>query len=628
MRRLKNLIRKLYEKKVSSTGLAVFRMLYALILFLEVRFMHQHKELIFDIIPFVEENGVNNDLVLTAWMIILVLLFFGAFTRWMAVLNWVLTLVFLSETHYFEYHMHYAYQGINLLLIFIPMSRSLSLDHLFKKLKYSNSRFTYRPDTSVSQLAYYILIIFGVAVVYIDSVFFKIASPMWMKGLGMWLPASLPHITIWEDQWLLNQEWLMRFLGYLVIVFETLLIFTFWMKRTRLIYALLGIGFHLGIWLEYPIPYFAWSVVALYMLMVPLGLWDNIGKLIRSKKTNLIYFYDEECPLCARTKITMEHFDIRKRIDYRGVQSHGFNHELLQGESKDDLLNEIYSIDSSNTIRKGIDTYVQVFKRIPAFYVLFILLSIPGFYHLGKWIYGYIARNRNVERCTEENCGYEIPAVPKDKDQIKLLQNLKLGEFKVAWMTRGIVFLVVVQLVSTYHAKFFRETRKAVNQKVLVVREFDRIVSSFSRTVFGITAHGVFMDSHFEDYNHIVAVTTTDDDGQEIWLPFIDERGHPGKYIRGCNWVNFTFRVNNRNVNNQALEEGLERYIQFWAGKENVNLDQRSFKVKVKKIDSPKDWDWEEDFLSKQIAKEWMDVGSIEFSGHSASFDIPIIEDI
>ena len=107
-------------------------------------------------------------------------------------------------------------------------------------------------------------------------------------------------------------------------------------------------------------------------------------------------------------------------------------------------------------------------------------------------------------------------------------------------MTRGIVFLVVVQLVSTYHAKFFRETRKAVNQKVLVVREFDRIVSSFSRTVFGITAHGVFMDSHFEDYNHIVAVTTTDDDGQEIWLPFIDERGHPGKYIRGCNWVNFT----------------------------------------------------------------------------------------
>ena len=49
----------------------------------------------------------------------------------------------------------------------------------------------------------------------------------------------------------------------------------------------------------------------------------------------------------------------------------------------------------------------------------------------------------------------------------------------------------------------------------------DALLSQMGRTFFGIAGHGVFMDGHFEGYNHLVAVTYIDKTGKETWLPLI-----------------------------------------------------------------------------------------------------------
>ncbi len=53
-------------------------------------------------------------------------------------------------------------------------------------------------------------------------------------------------------------------------------------------------------------------------------------------------------------------------------------------------------------------------------------------------------------------------------------------------------------------------------------------ISKISRVFWGITHHGVFINSHIEGYNHTIAVIYKSPDGKEEWLPITDPDGTPG----------------------------------------------------------------------------------------------------
>ena len=122
-----------------------------------------------------------------------------------------------------------------------------------------------------------------IALIYLDSAFYKFASSMWLNGLGMWLPASLPMATWSSFPWLLNNELLVKFLGYLVLIFETVFILLMWFKVFRMPLLVIGVLFHLGILFFFPIPWFALAVICVYCLMVPIRFW----KKIKIKKINI-----------------------------------------------------------------------------------------------------------------------------------------------------------------------------------------------------------------------------------------------------------------------------------------------------------------------------------------------------
>ena len=127
----------------------------------------------------------------------------------------------------------------------------------------------------------------------------------------------------------------------------------------------------------------------------------------------------------------------------------------------------------------------------------------------------------------------------------------------------------------------------------------------------GVTTHAVFMDTHFNEYNHIVAIEAILDNGEKLWLPIIDKDGNPDKYAYSFNWVKWTFRINSPKIDQTKLEKGIRDFTAFWAYKNEINLNTTKFMIKVKKVDIPTRW--EEDFLSKQIAKPWLDGGYVEW---------------
>ena len=223
----KNVIDNVFNEKVDAIGLSVFRMLYALVLFCETIQLFKFRHIIYDKEPFQYIGEIDVKFIFFFWFVVLGFLFLGLFTRFSTILNYIFGVIVFSSAKKFEYHIFYIYVNINFLLLFIPVSRVFSIDSLIKKIKYTSVRFQYVTDRKVQEINYLAIVFCSIALVYFDSVFLKLSSPMWMNGLGMWLPSSLPMVTWNDTSVLLNQEGLIKFLGYFVIVFEALFIFLF-----------------------------------------------------------------------------------------------------------------------------------------------------------------------------------------------------------------------------------------------------------------------------------------------------------------------------------------------------------------------------------------------------------------
>ncbi|MEH1008488.1 DCC1-like thiol-disulfide oxidoreductase family protein [Winogradskyella sp. ECml5-4] len=600
-------MRKLYDKKISSKGLGVFRVFFSFVLLLEVVRIFRYRQLYFDPIPFIQPSALSAEIPFVIWMIVLFMLMVGAFTRVMSLLNYIFILIYISSISAFEYHMDYTYTGVGFMLLFLSVSKSYSLDRLFQKLKYSNLNHIHSPKETTSVLNYWIILFVGVGLVYLDSVFFKIGSKIWTGGLGMWYPASLPQMVISNNQWLLNQEFIIKTLGYLTFAFEIAFPFLFWIKKLRIPFLIIGVGLHLGILIEFPIPFFALGVIAIYILMVPVGFWKFLELKMQSQKRQLTLFYDAECPLCMKTRIILSYCDVFKKLHFISVQQSINSNEQLKNFSEDELLNNMCSIDKKGNVFVGLDTYKRAFLLMPISFPLGVIMYIPGISFIARKIYNYIAVNRNVERCTAENCGF-LPAPQKnEKDKIRLTRNFKVRDFKIVTISIFVFTIIVLQMLVNFKQPFSNDFANTIHGNI----------KKASSKLLGVTQHGVFMDGHYERYNKIYTVSY-----KNKLLPFYDENGMPDCYVRGGAWVNFNFRVNKggRTINNIELQKGLERYIIFWAHKNGIELDNINFKLLKKEISLPKKWIINS--LTDNINSPWEIIGEMIWENKIATFKI------
>lgn len=621
------MIRRLYEKQISGLGLSIFRIFYGMVLLAEICQFYYFRHLVFDKIPYLEKAEINFGIPIAIWGISVVFIILGLFTRTATLINYLLSLILIGSITTYEYHMFYAYMGINFLMLFLPVSRNLSLDRLLLKYKYSNTRFAYNPPTDVSVLSYFVPILVGVAFVYFDSVLWKYTSTFWKAGLGLWLPTSVPVNVYMSLQSFLNLKYLVIFLGYLTLFFETIFLFTFFKKRWRIPLVLIGLGFHIGILICYPIPWFALGMCAIYLLMIPVGWWKKLFGENKKAKPKMTFYYDGECPLCNRTKIAIQHFDLGKKIDFKTVQYYSEEEPLLKDIPFDTLLDDIHSVRKGK-VYTGLDTYIQILDSMGYTKPLSWLLRLPGVYHLGKLVYGYVAKNRDTERCTEENCGYTPPVIPPKEEEFKLLQHFTLKDLKINLITIGLIILVLFQMIVSYNSPLNVTFRDIIGfEKTNFNKRLEKIsstISKHSKDYLGITGHGVFMDYHFTEYNHNIAVVFVDANNQEKWLPITKKDGTTGNYMLGSIWAKWGFRANANEINQDDLKNGIRDFTAFWAKKNRVNLNDATFIIKLKKIETPKGW--EKDFLKRQMEKPWQDIGTATWKDKKYSIEIPEVE--
>lgn len=317
--------KNLYEKQIDGLGLEIFRILFFSFLLGDVLFLLKHHHLIFDRIPFLEPYELGLWPALILWIVSLACIILGFKTRIALVANYIFCVVFIANVSTYEYHMYYVFVTVSVVCVFIPFGKRLSIDNWRNRIS------GIAHSTTTSAFNYFIIVFTGIGLTYFDSIFHKFNSQIWLNGLGVWLPSSIPHIVIRDFTPILNQKYLMLFLGYFTLCFEAAFIFIFWIKPFRTYLFLIGLGLHIGITLVYPIPYFGLGMSALYFLLVPVHFWKCIyHKIFPVEKTKPIVFTSSKAKvnlalagvvilICMQTSFTYYSpiaGSIKKRLPY------------------------------------------------------------------------------------------------------------------------------------------------------------------------------------------------------------------------------------------------------------------------------------------------------------------------
>ena len=186
---------------------------------------------------------------------------------------------------------------------------------------------------------------------------------MWLNGLGMWKPANIPMATWSDTSWLMNNESLVIFLGYIVIVFEVLFVFAFWRKKFRLPIMLIGIGFHLGILLEFPIPCFVLAFCVVYLLMMPVRFWLFLSRKLKTKRAKGEIYFDIDNSLSVKAVALLNGIDLFGRLKIIETKGTGvFTYKSL----------------INNTSEAGIKAFEKALFQTLIGFVLGALLSISS----------------------------------------------------------------------------------------------------------------------------------------------------------------------------------------------------------------------------------------------------------
>lgn len=497
---------RLVSARCSALGLAVFRIAYGLVLLGQVGQMLYFHRLIFDPVAYVIRSENQLEFALAAWLVAISCLVLGWQTRAACTVNYVLSLVTFSTFDSFEYHVDHIFIGVNFLLLWIPVSRRLSLDAV---LTAKHNMSAVAVDQSVPVFYYHALLVLGVGLVYFDSFFWKIDQQIWREGLGVWLPMSLPHDTWLSPELLtplLNCRELMVAVNYATLALEASFLFLMWFRSTRLLLLVVGGLLHIGIFFAFPIPWFALTMLALYVLLIP-PEW------------------------------------LERLLQWAQRGSHRPERFFVGESARDSIATDV----SFRPIEAGLG------DRLGMRVAVAVVLLATG---IQSWL---IAGTPSVSAIT----GSSLP---------------RMG----------------------------------------------RTLQECAHGFLGLCSHGVFIDHHFEGYDHLIAVAYVHSDGRLDWLPMTQPDGQAGWYATGRQWAKWGFRGCGPYLCPQVLSRTLQQFTAFWAHKNEVDLKNAQFRILVKKYDACEGW--EPDYLKRQCEKPWLPAGNVQWNQGQFAYLVDDIE--
>ncbi|WP_347988124.1 DCC1-like thiol-disulfide oxidoreductase family protein [Methylomonas sp. AM2-LC] len=621
-------INALYLKKSPATGVGLFRILFGLVTFQEVLFLIFFNHLIFDPIPFLDVEFPMIVFFLWLWALVALALAVGYRCQTASIVNYLFWLIFVNFTPMqrdFDGGFDLFMIGANFFLIFMPIDKAFAIDSLRKKWSTPFVHYSHYKAEEVSRLVYYLPVVICLGFLYFDSAIHKMFAQHWRNGLGAWLPSSIPYyISALDLSWLLNIEFLQKFFGYTIIVFQFTFLFFFHNRRFRPLYFWVGVSMHLGIALSFNIYPFGLGMLIFYSLVAPFSWYRFLGNQFRLKKPVLTVFYDQQCPLCCRTVLLLNHFDILQGVDFKPAQVFAKNYPELNSLEEQQLLKDLYALNSKGQLFEGVATYAQILIAMRYPMLFGYVLKLPLIYQFACSRYRKIADNR-VRMVCDVSCdtGPDIRFEKTWYARIFETETTQTAKIKVFMITKVLVVLIILQLNSSFHYGLLYRLHVDTRQTALtsVMTDMSNALLLVSNTFLGITPHALYLHDHFAEYNHLLAITYLDAKGGEHFLPFINEQGRmlaPNWGRVHSMWANIAVTPN---IDEVRLKKFIMKVTAFWGIKSGLDLQNTQFLIKMKKIDAP--FEWEKDLRSKNLSGEWRTIGEARWQGKEVKITLP-----
>jgi predicted DCC family thiol-disulfide oxidoreductase YuxK len=621
-------ILSVFQKQAPATGVGLFRLLFGLITLQEVFFLIYFNHLIFDPIPYMDVEFPMISFFLWIWAAIAFCLMIGYRCQSTSIANYLFWLVFVNFTPMqrdFDGGFDLFMIGANFFLIFMPIDKAFSIDNLRKKLATPFVHTVQLSPVEVSRLTYYLPVIICLGFLYFDSVIHKMFAEHWRNGLGAWLPSSMPYyMSALDLTWFLNIESLQKLIGYTIIVFQLTFLVFFHFRLLRPIYLFIGMAMHLGIALSFNIYPFGMGMLIFYTLMMPFSWYRRIGSWIKKPRAALTVFYDQQCPLCNRTVLILNHFDIRHGVAFKPAQVYARDYPSLSQIDEQTLLTDLYAVDEAGSVYAGVDTYAQILIAMGYPAIVGWVMKLPMIHSLVSVCYRRIADNRTRLNCDVSCIKAEVPIFPASLyDQIFAVDQAKLQKRHAYKIAKLLTFIILMQLNSSLHYGLLYRLKVDTRASAItsVMADMSNAVLMFSHTFLGITPHALYLHDHFEGYEHVLAITYQDETGEEHWLPFVNEQGRllaPNWGRVHSMWANIAVTPN---IDEIRLKKFIMKVTAFWGKKLDLNLDNTRFIIKMKKIKAP--FSWEKDLRNRNLSGEWLAIGSAEWRAKEIKIDLP-----
>ena len=171
-----------------------------------------------------------------------------------------------------------------------------------------------------------------------------------------------------------------------------------------------------------------------------------------------------------------------------------------------------------------------------------------------------------------------------------------------------------MQLNSTIHYGLIYRLDIAAKKSPISapIAEASNALIMVSLTFFGITPHALYLHDHFAGYDRILAITYTDQNGTERWLPFVNQQGRllaPNWGRVHSMWANIAVTPT---INNTRLQKFIMKVTAFWGQKIGLNLDNTVFHIKLKKINAPTYWVYDQ--LHQNFSAPWTTIGTVKWT--------------
>jgi hypothetical protein len=397
-----------------------------------------------------------------------------------------------------------------------------------------------------------------------------------------------------------------------------------WIRAARPFLCVIGVGMHLSIAFAFPIPYFGLSLAAMYLLLAPENWYAAVGRACRRSAPECAVFFDADSTRWRRRLLVLEYFDFRGNLEF---------HPLTGAEMTGKLAGGLLVTEHERQYA-GHDAFRAAVQCHPLLWPFAgILSAMAKRRDRAAGLDGVSIRAARVHAAVDRDellrasaAMHRIDASPAGRPanrsstigaspQIGRLDSSLIAKFAV------VSFCAIVQLTLITKAPYFRDpeaTLAAAPPRWLAKLQSD------AHGFLGLCSHGVFLDGHFENFDHVVAVTLVQPDGSETWLPLTEPTGQMGSYAKGRIWAKWAFRGNAPYMSIEHLKLTLRDLTGFWARKNGVNLADARFKVLVKKYDPHSGW--ERNFLLRQTEKPWALAGWVVWHDEKFSADITNIE--